>query len=127
MMSASTSRSIGSTFSSISTTSCSRGVMPATVGSDRFGNTHFLLRLGRIRSNVQKDSGFLGAIRQIFIVAFARALQPRADFHPAAPPVSYYKEVCGNLRLDRGNHVGGVGDRKSIPGLKRAHRLRDLA
>ncbi len=69
MMSASVSKSISSTFSSMSTTSCSRGVIPATVGSDRFGNTHFLLRLGRIRSNVQKDSGFFGAIRQIFIRA----------------------------------------------------------
>src|SRR5215831_211643 len=66
-MSASVSKSIGSTFSSHSTTSCSRGVMPATVGSERFGKMHFLLRLGRMRSNVQNDSGLRGAIRQIFI------------------------------------------------------------
>jgi hypothetical protein len=37
--------------------------VPATVGSDRFGNTHFFLKLGKMRSNVQNDSGFFGAIR----------------------------------------------------------------
>ena len=62
-MSASVSKSIGSTFSSQRTTSCSRGVRPATVGSDRFGKTHFFFRLGRMRSKVQKDSGFFGAMR----------------------------------------------------------------
>ena len=62
-MSASVSKSTGSTFSSHSTTSCSRGVIPATVGNDRLGKTHFLFRLGRMRSKVQNDSGFFGAIR----------------------------------------------------------------
>ena len=62
-MSASVSKSIGSTFSSQSTTSCPGGVIPATVGSERFGKRHFLFRLGRMRSNVQNDSGFFGAMR----------------------------------------------------------------
>ena len=62
-MSASVSKSIASTFSSQSTTSWGGGVSPATVGSARFGKTHRFRRLGRIRSKVQNDSGFFGAIR----------------------------------------------------------------
>jgi hypothetical protein len=62
-MSASVSKSMGSTFSSQRTISWGGGVNPATVGSDRLGNTQRFLRLGRIRSKVQKDSGFRGAIR----------------------------------------------------------------
>ncbi len=62
-MSASVSKSTGSTFSSQRITSCPGGVSPATVGSERLGNTQRFPRLGSARSKVQKDSGFFGAIR----------------------------------------------------------------
>ena len=55
--------------SGTSTTSCSGGVMPATVGNDKLGKTHFFPRLGRMRSNVQNDSGFFGATKQILMAA----------------------------------------------------------
>jgi hypothetical protein len=47
-MSAGWSKSISSTFSSQSTTSCAGGVMPATVGIERFGKMQRLPRTGRI-------------------------------------------------------------------------------
>ena len=43
------------------------GVSAASVGRARLGNVAFLPSAGRIRSNVQNDSGFLGAMRRIFI------------------------------------------------------------
>ncbi|OGK82398.1 MAG: hypothetical protein A2X52_11405 [Candidatus Rokubacteria bacterium GWC2_70_16] len=62
-MSASVSQSMGSTFSSQQRISCPGGVSAATVGSERLGKAQRLPRLGRMRSKVQKDSGFLGAMR----------------------------------------------------------------
>src|SRR5687768_12141553 len=66
-MSASASKSMCATFSSHRTTSCCGGVSAATVGSARFGKTHFFPRLGRMRSNVQNDSGFFGATSKILM------------------------------------------------------------
>jgi hypothetical protein len=62
-MSASTSKSISSTFSSQRLTSWSGLVSPATVGVDRFGKMHCLPSVDRIPSYVQKLSGFLGVTR----------------------------------------------------------------
>ena len=57
------SKSMGSTFSSQSTTSWPAGVSPATVGRARLGNAQRFPMLGSTRSKVQNDSGFFGAIR----------------------------------------------------------------
>src|SRR5262245_48975642 len=108
MMSASVWKSIGSTFSSHNTTSCSRGVMPATVGSDKLGNTQFLLRLGRIRSTSQKISGFVGAMRQIFMRFQTLWYRLRKGKSPAASQYS-----CADQRQEAEQR------RKRDPGHRR--------